>query len=132
MFHEEAAGLGALLAPHNLVLGTTQPQVGEVVEEEAEDGVAVLGVLARVEDVRVPHRVDVLGRDDRVVRVQHDQLEELTVQRDAPVRLLDGEAGLTRLRVDQLVRDRLEVELVDEAELVLHLGGGRGHGIPPR
>lgn len=109
----------ALGAQLRFVLRTTRPQVGEVVEHEAEDVGAVLDVLGRVEDVGVPDRVELLGGDDRLVRVHRRQLEEAAVLGDETVRLVDGHADLPEVGVDQLVRDGLEIELIDHAKLVL-------------
>jgi len=39
----------------------------EVIEEEAKQGVAVRTVLRRVEDVRVPDRIDNPGRHNRLL-----------------------------------------------------------------
>lgn len=119
----EITGDLALRPQLRLVLGPTSPQVGEVVEDEAEDVVAVLDVLGRVEDVRVPDRIELLGRDDRLVRVHRRQLEEAAVLDDEAVSLFDGHPRNAQVRVDELVRDGLEVELIDHAQLVLHSRG---------
>lgn len=131
MLFVQRHGLPEAVLPVGHVLLSTQPQVGEVVEHEAEDSFTVGRVLRGVEDVVVPHRVDVLRRHDALARVHHAQLQESTVLDDELVGLLDGHARLTRLRVNELERDRLEIELVDEEELTLHLGGCRDHGGPP-
>jgi hypothetical protein len=57
--------LGIVFSPH--------PEVGEVVEELAEDRLAVLAICGRIEDVAVPHLVDQPTRDDH--RPGSDELE---------------------------------------------------------
>jgi hypothetical protein len=110
-----------------LILRATGPQVGEVVEHEAEDVGAVLDVLGRVEDVSVPDRIELLGGNDRLIRVYRRQLEESAVLGDEAICFVDGHASLTEVRVDELVRDGLEVEHIDHAELVLDFRRERGH-----
>lgn len=110
---EELVRFARLLTPACFVLFATQPEVREVVQEEAEDLVAVLGVLGRVEDVGVPHRVDVLGGDDGLVRVHQVEDQEPAVERDPAICFLQGHPLLARLGRRQLVGDRLEVDLLD-------------------
>ena len=110
-----------------LVLRATGPQVGEVVEHEAEDVGAVLDVLGRVKDVSVPDRIELLGGNDRLIWVNRRQFEKAAVLGDEAIRLIDGHAGLTEIRVYELVRDGLEVERIDHTELALDFRGERGH-----
>lgn len=123
---EQLTGLSELPLQQLEVLGTALAQVREVVQREAEDGLAVLLVLERIQDVGVPHLVDVLRRHDATLGVHHAQLQELTVLADQHVSFADGHDRLTRLGVDELERNRLEIELVDLLDLNLvdqqHLG----------
>lgn len=104
------------LRPALLVVLTTHPEVREVVQEEPEGSLAVLGVLEGIEDVRVPDLVDLLGGDDGLIGVHRDQLEEPTVLHDRPLRFGDAHAFDVRFRVNQLEGDRTEVQLVDATE----------------
>lgn len=85
-------------------------------EEVAEARLAVFSVLGRVEDVDVPHLVDLLRWHDALLRIHRAQLQESTVLLDEVINLIDRHARLTRLRVHELERDRLEVELIDESD----------------
>lgn len=116
---EQLTGLRELVLQQLEVLGATLAQVREVVQEEAEDGLAVLLVLHRVQDVGVPRLVDLLRRHDRTLGVHHAQLQELAVETDDLVGLLHGHGRLSRLGMNELEGDRLEVELIDTPELLL-------------
>lgn len=115
---ETLSGL-PLLVEDDAVLGTPQAEVREVVQHVAEDPLAVLLVLRRVEDVGVPHRVDLLRGNDAVVRVHGAELQEVAVLGDELVGLLDGHADDVEVRVDQLEGDRLQIERVDRGQLLV-------------
>lgn len=100
-------------------------------QEVAEDPIAVVGVLGRVEDVGVPHLVELLGRHDGPLGVHHTQLQKAAVLDDAFVGLLDRHPHPPRFGVDELERDRLEIELIDQAKPLLDIACVCGHGVKP-
>lgn len=110
--------LELLLKVGGVVL-VAHPEVREVVEEEAEDGLAVLLVLEGVQDVRVPELVELPRGDDDHARVEGVQQQEAAIHH---LELFD------RLLVHafrlELRHDRLEVQTVDEG---LVLFGGLAH-----
>jgi len=104
-------------------LGRTVVTVArDVVHEVAEDPVAVGGVLPRVEDMHVPDFVHARTRDETLVRVQEDELEEVAVLGDGQIGLL-FEPGVLAGRIDQLATDAGQIDSVD-----LLLTGVAGHG----
>lgn len=88
-------------------------------EDEAEDGLAVLQVLRGVEDVVVPELVELLGRHHDHVGVEGVEQEEPAVHDLQP---LDG--LLVHALVLKLRHDRRQVESFD-GRLVLFTGLAR-------
>lgn len=126
------------------LLGALDPEVGEVLLVAAEDLEHVGGVLARVEDVGVPHLVDQPRHDDvGDALVDRPELQEHPVLLDGDVRLVVRHLGRRAVLVgDERPLDRGEVERVDLGEGLLGLrveiaelddgqcGGGHGVTLP--
>jgi len=93
------------------VLLATHAEIRKVVQEVAEDLVAILGILPGVQDVRMPELVDQLGGDD-YPDAESRQLEKLPVLRLDDI----GETARppdTLVRIHQLALDGIEVEGLD-------------------
>lgn len=101
-----------------------QTEVGEVVQVEAEDLVAVGHVLARVEDVGVPEVIDVERRHDRFPG-GHGQEEKTLVDRGDAFSLLPS-PSVSFAGMGQLEDDRLQIE-TREGDFDL-FGGTSAHG----
>ena len=106
-------------------LWSLHAEVGLVVQVVAEQLIAVLHVLARVEDVVVPERVHVLAWRESNVRVEdatHQQLAVLGLELDA---LLGRQAGSVHL-VHEVEMDLAQVDFVDTSngasDLLITLG----------
>lgn len=74
----ELTGLPESALQVSRVLGSPHPEVGEVVEKEAESLLAVLCVLPGIQDVLMPHRVHFFARDDGL-RMRNGEDEEVLV-----------------------------------------------------
>lgn len=90
---------------------TTHPEVGEVVDEEAEQILAILAVLSGIQDVGMPHLVGHGGGYDHLLTGDRQE-QEASVVFHQMLRLLQG-PPFTLFFVHELDHDRLEIELPD-------------------
>lgn len=70
------------------VLGVPQPEIGEVMNVLAEDVLAVLVILAGIQDVPVPKFINEDTGHDRGVGVKEDKLQKPLVPKFAEIGLL--------------------------------------------
>lgn len=117
---EEFAGFRKGVAEVLRILLPPHPEVREVMEEEAEDLLAVTRIGARVEDVLVPEGIDRLCGDDRLLRETDVQLEELLVQHLSHIDFRFRPAHAF-FRIHELSLDHGEVELVDRDKRAVDL-----------
>ena len=123
----------------SIVVGTPHPEIREMMKEVAEEHLAVVGVLYCVEDVVVPHLIDVAERNRRFRGFRTGEHEKV------PIFLLDS-VGMflcppkTLLRVHELELDRAEIELShtrlecddrDSSPATQNLGARRHVHVPP-
>lgn len=104
-------------AEHLLVQISGLEQVGDValadaglvVEEETEELVAVDGILPRVEDVQVPHLIDIVRGADFALRIGLAQREEAVVLEHGTLDTLDAPRDVLLAETDL---DCREIEVV--------------------
>jgi hypothetical protein len=126
----EAVGLGESLPQTRSVVKATEAEIREVVEEAVEDALGVIPVLRRVEDVGVPHLVDLARWRDALARVEQVEDEELAVLGRVVIGLRQRHLGqLIAIGGGELEDDGLEIQRSDQLHL-LFLDCRGIHGYP--
>lgn len=98
---------------HFRILLATHSDVGEMVQEEAKNPFAVLGILPSIEDMLMPKGIDIPRWDDRTVEVCGGEEQEAFIQHFHAFDLL-ARPALAFGRVHEFELDAAEVEFVEE------------------
>src|SRR3989338_8647533 len=68
----------------DFVIWTSHPKIGEMVKKSTKYCLAVLGVLLRIKDVKVPKLIDVAKRHSRGIEIETAENQEVQIGRNRP------------------------------------------------